>query len=74
MGIDRHSLGALVTFLIPVSALILGVFILGETPGWNTLAGMALILSGLAVIDGRLPMAIRSQWHAPAPVVVGGKH
>ena len=58
----------LVTFLIPVSALLLGVFILGERPGWNTAAGMVLILGGLTVIDGRLPMAVRSLWHAaPRP-------
>jgi hypothetical protein len=27
---------------------------LGERPGWNAFAGMALIFSGLAAIDGRL--------------------
>jgi drug/metabolite transporter (DMT)-like permease len=43
----------LVTFLIPVSALILGTTILAErlTPG--QLGGMALIGLGLAAIDGR---------------------
>jgi len=44
----------LVTFLIPVSAIFLGVTILGEQPGWNSFAGMALIFIGLIVIDGRL--------------------
>ena len=44
----------LVTFLIPVSALLLGVFILGEDPAWTAYAGMALIFAGLAAIDGRL--------------------
>ena len=43
----------LVTFLIPVTALLLGVPILGETVSLSDLAGMALIAAGLAVIDGR---------------------
>ncbi len=44
----------LVTFLIPVSAIFLGVAVLGETPSWNAFAGMAMIFAGLAAIDGRL--------------------
>lgn len=43
----------LVTFLIPPSALVLGVVVLGEQPPWNAFAGMALILIGLAAVDGR---------------------
>ncbi len=43
----------LVTLLVPVTALLLGVFVLGEAVGANALAGMALIGLGLAVIDGR---------------------
>ena len=49
----------LVTFLIPVSALLLGVFILGEDPAWTAYAGMALIFAGLAAIDGRLWRKLR---------------
>ncbi|MUG93543.1 EamA family transporter [Scytonema sp. UIC 10036] len=45
---------SLVTFLIPMSALLLGVFVLGERLDWNTFAGMAFIFTGLAAIDGRL--------------------
>jgi drug/metabolite transporter (DMT)-like permease len=44
----------LVTFLIPVSALLLGGLVLGERPDWTSLAGMALIFLGLAAVDGRL--------------------
>ncbi len=44
----------LVTFLIPVSAIFLGMMLLGETPGWNAFAGMSLIFIGLIFIDGRL--------------------
>lgn len=44
----------LVTFLIPVSAIALGVLVLGEALLARQVAGMALIALGLAVIDGRL--------------------
>ncbi len=44
----------LVTFLAPVSAMILGALVLGEGVGWNAIAGMVLIFAGLAAIDGRL--------------------
>ena len=44
----------LVTFLIPASAIFLGVMVLGERPGWNAFGGMALIFMGLIAIDGRL--------------------
>ena len=43
----------LVTFLIPVSAILLGVMVLGEQPGWNAFGGMGLIFLGLIAIDGR---------------------
>jgi drug/metabolite transporter (DMT)-like permease len=43
----------LVTFLIPVSALLLGIAFLGETLTLHQLAGMVLIGCGLAAIDGR---------------------
>jgi len=43
----------LVTFLIPVSALMLGVAFLGEVLSPHQLAGMVLIGCGLAAIDGR---------------------
>ena len=44
----------LVTLLIPVSATLLGVGLLGEQLDPRHLAGMALIALGLAAIDGRL--------------------
>jgi drug/metabolite transporter (DMT)-like permease len=45
----------LVTFLIPVSAILLGALVLGETLLPRHFAGMALIGVGLTCIDGRLP-------------------
>jgi len=44
----------LVTLINPVTALLLGILILSESPGWTTFAGMALIFAALATIDGRL--------------------
>src|SRR5262249_29183060 len=43
----------LVTFLIPVSAILLGTVVLGERLTPHELAGMALIAIGLAAMDGR---------------------
>lgn len=44
----------LVTFLIPISALLLGVLVLKESLQWSEIAGMGLIFAGLAAIDARL--------------------
>jgi drug/metabolite transporter (DMT)-like permease len=44
----------LVTFLIPVTAILLGALFLGERLEWRSFAGMGLIAAGLAAIDGRL--------------------
>ncbi len=44
----------LVTFLIPVSAILLGALVLGEVLAPKHFAGMVLIAVGLAAIDGRL--------------------
>lgn len=44
----------LVTFLIPVSALLLGVLIFGEKLSYTLFGEMALIFVGLIAVDGRL--------------------
>lgn len=44
----------LVTFLLPVTSLLLGAWLLHEVIAPNALAGMLLIGAGLASIDGRL--------------------
>src|SRR6185295_4253224 len=49
----------LVTFLIPVSAILLGAIVLGERLHPNHFLGMALIGAGLACIDGRLLRVFR---------------
>ena len=45
---------SLVTFLVPVSAIALGTLVLGETPAPRHLLGLATIVAGLVLIDGRL--------------------
>jgi drug/metabolite transporter (DMT)-like permease len=44
----------LVTFLIPVSAILLGTVVLGETLHIVHMVGMGIITAGLVAIDGRL--------------------
>lgn len=62
---------ALVTFLIPVSAILLGAVVLGETLAAQHFAGMGLIGMGLGIIDGRLPRrllhALRQRSPRPTP-------
>jgi len=48
----------LVTLLVPVSAILLGVTVLGERLEPEHFAGMALIALGLAAIDGRPARAL----------------
>ena len=57
----------LVTFLIPVSALVLGIGILGERLAPGHLAGMALIALGLAAIDGRPLVWLAHPWRRAGP-------
>ncbi len=45
---------SLVSFLVPLSTLVLGALFLGERLDSASVVGMSLILSGLAVLDGRL--------------------
>lgn len=61
----------LVTFLIPVSALLLGMTILGERLDVLDFVGMGMIGLGLAAIDGRLltlvKRAVRRRGVQPQP-------
>jgi drug/metabolite transporter (DMT)-like permease len=51
----------LVTFLIPVSALLLGAGVLGEVIHILEYAGMGCIFLGLMVIDGRVLNGIKNR-------------
>jgi drug/metabolite transporter (DMT)-like permease len=61
----------LVTFLIPVSAILLGVLVLGETLAVRHMAGMALIGAGLVLIDGRLLSGLKARLSIKEPAPRG---
>lgn len=42
------------TYLMPLWALGLGVWIMGERPGWNAVFALALVLAGLALFNLKL--------------------
>jgi drug/metabolite transporter (DMT)-like permease len=58
----------LVTFLIPVSALLLGFTVLGERLDGRHFVGMGCIGLGLAAIDGRPLRWLRTVWQHRAPL------
>jgi drug/metabolite transporter (DMT)-like permease len=61
----------LVTFLIPVSAILLGAVVLGERLDAQHFVGMALIGCGLAAIDGRLWAFSQQRRRIPPEVYQG---
>jgi drug/metabolite transporter (DMT)-like permease len=64
---DGAARVSLVTYLLPVTALIYGVTLLGEPLTWEELAGMALILGGVALGSGAVRFARREPFSAPTP-------
>lgn len=61
----------LVTFLLPVVAVALGAIFLGERIPLIDLAGLALIMVGLAAIDGRLVNWLGRCFRATSPAAAG---
>ncbi len=65
----------LVTLLVPVSAILLGVLILGETIQPRQFAGLSLIALGLLINDGRPLQYLRTRllriWHGPEASLAG---
>ena len=59
---------SLSTYLMPPVGVTLGWLILGEPVGWRTIAGVAGILAGLAVVQGKVPVPLRRLRQAPACV------
>ena len=49
----------LVTFLVPLSAIVLGILFLGEVVTTNQLTGMVIIFLGLIIVDGRIWANVR---------------
>lgn len=54
-----------VTYLLPLVAVFLGWLVLGESITWQTVAGMALILGGIGLVND---VGWRRMWARGAPV------
>lgn len=50
-----------VTYLLPIFATVVGMVFLGERLTWNQPVGAAVVLSGVAISQGRLPAPPRRQ-------------
>ena len=46
---------SLVTYLIPITGVFWGAFLLGERLHWSAFLALALILAGIAGVNNRLP-------------------
>ncbi len=64
---DGAARVSLVTYLLPVTALFYGVLLLGEPLTWEELAGMVLILGGVALGSGAVGFTRREPVAAPSP-------
>ena len=64
---DGAARVSLVTYLLPVTALFYGVTLLGEPLTWQELAGMVLILGGVAFGSGAVRFPRREPVAAPSP-------
>ena len=52
----------LVTFLMPISAILLGITFLDESLLPKHLVGIALIGTGMSVVDSRLWKKLKTLW------------
>jgi drug/metabolite transporter (DMT)-like permease len=59
---------ALVTFLIPLSAILLGAVLLDERLHWTDFAGMLLIFAGLGFVTGRLRVERKAALDGARPI------
>ena len=55
----------LVTLLVPVTAILLGAFVLGEHIAWREIFGALVIGSALLLIDGRVLRFFRRRIATP---------
>jgi drug/metabolite transporter (DMT)-like permease len=51
---EGATTASMVTYLIPIVAVVLGVVVRDEAVTWNTLAGAAVVIAGVALAEGRL--------------------
>lgn len=53
---EGPTAASIVSYLLPVVSVVLGVLVLAEPLTWNLLAGGVLVLAGVAMSQGRLPL------------------
>jgi O-acetylserine/cysteine efflux transporter len=53
--VQRHPVSSIMPYLLltPLTAVIFGVLLWGDRPGWRLLVGGALVLSGIFVVTIR---------------------
>lgn len=54
---EAATTASMVTYLIPIVAVILGVVVLDEPLTWNAFAGAAVVILAVLVAEGRLPVS-----------------
>ena len=54
---EGATVASTVTYLLPVVAIVLGILVLGESITVTTLAGIALVLAGVALTRRRVKPA-----------------
>ena len=59
IGMAGSAKASLVTYLQPVFAVVYGVLLLSEPFRWPELAGMVLILGGVALGSGAIALRLR---------------
>lgn len=60
---------SIVGYLIPISAVMLGAFVLDERLGANSFAGMALIILGVWIVNGGWRWLTNRRRRAPTPML-----
>lgn len=56
---------ALVTYVVPVTAVVLGVVFLSEYPGWNVFIGGALVTGGIALVNAKKKIKFKKMSSPP---------
>lgn len=64
---EGPTTASMVTYVVPVVAVVLGVIVLGEPLTWELFAGAAIVVCGVALAEGRLSASRRRT--APSPTL-----
>ena len=65
---EGATVASTVTYLLPVVAIVLGVLVLGESITVTTLAGIALVLAGVALTRRQVKPAGGEHQTDPGPI------